>query len=412
VSNRYKLLVAPLLAALAGFGAAALLEAPRPARQWRWQRTHVAAAAVLVALGGFVLWAVLSGSLIAPARRLPVWWLPLALFALAAALIAAVALLPRRWAVAAAGLMVLPIVWEPQHVVHYSNKALEPQVDGAEDRRWLDGLEDVEREWRVWDEFVMGQRAGTRLRIREMRSYPAGGSLETERYRRVLSYADKHPELLPVFSVRYFFHKGHHRAGLGPNRFKRPLDLIAPRHFRRLKPYLAEALHPVPAVAWYGAAEIIGPGGKQLDLLRRQIDEQGELRVAVLEPEAAARIPAALPALLAGRAAPPPSVRGRVIALEATRMEVEIDAPAPGLVVINDAMYPGWTVEVDGDPAPALTANWWVRGVAVDAGHHRIIWTFEPRRHRVYTWMFSLALLAVILAAVLPRRHDAEHGGT
>ncbi len=432
VSSRYKLLVAPLLAVLAAHGAAVLLATRSPlsahpersapeargAKGQSGMRVLLVTCVVLLILAGLILWAVLAVDL--PRRPpLPSRHLPLLLLAIAATLILATLLLPRRFALLAAAAMAVPIAWEPQHIVHFSNKALERRVDHLEDRAWLEGLADVEREWRIWDEFVMEQRAGSRLRVREMRSYPAGGSLETERYRRIVSYAAKHPELLQAFSIRYVFHRGHHRAGLIPNHFKRPLDQLAPRHYRRLTVPecerrriracpVFEALHPVPAVSWYGAAAIEGRGGgKLLDLLRRQLDQQGELRVAALEPEAAARLAdGPLPALLAGSTAPPPAVAGRVVELGANRMEVEIDAPAAGLVVVNDAMYPGWKVDVDGEPAPPVIANWWARGVAVGPGHHTIVWRFEPGRHRTYSWLFTLSFLLVVAAALLPRRRS------
>jgi hypothetical protein len=45
-----------------------------------------------------------------------------------------------------------------------------------------------------------------------------------------------------------------------------------------------------------------------------------------------------------------------------------------------------------------------VRGVPVDAGHHTIVFRFRPRHHRLLAWLFTLAFLAVVAAALLPRR--------
>lgn len=415
VSNRYKLLVAPLIAALAGFGAAGLMQAARG-----FNRRTVTALAVCIAVLATTIAVLTHFPLPAKHRPMPAEWLPFALAALAYSLIVATAAVPRRWAavplIFAAGLA----LWEPQHYVHFTNKALEPEVDHLEDRAWLDGLEDVERTWRIYDEFVMEQRAGSRLRVREFRSYPAGGSLEPQRYQRVIRYAKRNPEILQVYSIRYVLHGRHHRAGLGPNHFKKPLDKLSPTHFvRRITPHcettrnpaacpVFEALHPVPPVAWYGAAEVEPRGGgPELDILRRQIDGPGELRVVALEPEAARALdPGLLAALTAARESAPPSVAGRIETLTANSLIARIDAPAAGIVVINDTMYPGWNAYVDGRPARGFYANHLVRGIAVEPGPHTIEWRYEPAYHRPLRWLYLAALLVLLAAALWPRRRQ------
>jgi len=68
---------------------------------------------------------------------------------------------------------------------------------------------------------------------------------------------------------------------------------------------------------------------------------------------------------------------------------VELDATlaAPGLVVLADTFYPGWTATVDGAPATILPTNHLFRGVPAPAGAHRIRFEYWPR---------SLALGAVL----------------
>ena len=418
VSNRYKLLVVPLFAAGAGFGAASLIEA---SRSWSRERiTAMAVALATIAVVAIVVWTNPVAAKLASKR--PAEWLSIALAVNAALLVGAALFAPRRWAPVAL-VVVLPVVaYEPQHWVHFNNSALEKRVDNLADREWLEGLADVHTQYRIYDEFVLGQRAGSRLRIREFRSYPAGGSLEHQRYRRVIAYAKRHPEILGAFNIRYVFHRGHHRAGIRPNHFKRPLDRIAPRYFRRLhiprcdklanpaKCPVFEAVHVAPMVAWYGAATVEkGSGGQVLDALRRQLEGRGELRVVALEPAAAAAVDEALIGELVRASAEPPAAQvGEIVDFAANHVTVRVDAPAPGIVVVNEAMYPGWKVEVDGVPATPITANWLVRGVAVDAGAHEIHWYFAPRRHQLYRWLWSLGFLVILAAAVAPRRRRGD----
>ncbi len=293
-------------------------------------------------------------------------------------------------------------------------------MNGQEDRRWLEGLANVTRDWRIYDEFVLEQRAGSRLGVREFRSYPAGASLEPRRYGAIMHYAEKHPEILPAFNIRYYFQGAHHRAGRRANHLKKPLDTLRPKQFHRItipectRRHLRqcpvfEAAHPAAAVAWYGAAKVEkGGASKLLGLLGRQLADDGQLRVVALEPDAARTVgPQLTRALEEAAANPPAAVAGRVLSLRDNTMRVEVTAPGPGIVVVNDTMYPGWHATVDGRDANLFRANYYVRGVVVGPGHHVIAMRFRPRHHRALWWLYSLAFFAVLGAAVWPRRRRA-----
>jgi hypothetical protein len=79
-------------------------------------------------------------------------------------------------------------------------------------------------------------------------------------------------------------------------------------------------------------------------------------------------------------------------------------ACARGAVVLADAWYPGWTVEVDGAPAEALRAWGFVRAVRVNEGPHTIEWRYEPSSFRWGAALSALALLGLLVTAVRSRR--------
>ena len=57
---------------------------------------------------------------------------------------------------------------------------------------------------------------------------------------------------------------------------------------------------------------------------------------------------------------------------------ISVDAARPGVVVLHDVVYPGWTATVDGVAMPVLRADLIFRGVEVAAGHHTVEFVFHP----------------------------------
>ena len=61
------------------------------------------------------------------------------------------------------------------------------------------------------------------------------------------------------------------------------------------------------------------------------------------------------------------------------RVELDANLERPGLVILADTFYPGWTLTIDGQPAPILRANRMMRGAAVESGRHRLVYEYRPR---------------------------------
>src|SRR6185295_8028028 len=101
----------------------------------------------------------------------------------------------------------------------------------------------------------------------------------------------------------------------------------------------------------------------------------------------------------------PPSVAGTVVSYRANSIAFDVDAPAAGLVVLNEAFYEGWKVTVDGKAATPVRANVLLRGVVVGPGHHRVVWKFAPRG---YWWLFFLWLAAIGVLIAGARSARAE----
>jgi len=61
-----------------------------------------------------------------------------------------------------------------------------------------------------------------------------------------------------------------------------------------------------------------------------------------------------------------------------TEIDVEVDAPSGGILLLNDVWHPWWRATVDGRAQKILRANVIFRAVAVPPGRHMVRFTFHP----------------------------------
>jgi hypothetical protein len=105
--------------------------------------------------------------------------------------------------------------------------------------------------------------------------------------------------------------------------------------------------------------------------------------------------------------APVPAGRGTVrsVSRRPERVDVEVDALEEGLLVVNDAWWPGWTARVDGRAAPVLATNVISRGVVVPQGRHVVTMEYAPPELAAGAALSLLGVAAcAALAAVEARR--------
>ncbi|MGY3619574.1 hypothetical protein [Bradyrhizobium sp. USDA 10063] len=68
----------------------------------------------------------------------------------------------------------------------------------------------------------------------------------------------------------------------------------------------------------------------------------------------------------------------RLSRYENTEIDVDVDAPSGGLLLLNDVWHPWWRATVDGKPREILKANVIFRAVALPPGHHTVRFSFHP----------------------------------
>src|SRR5262249_18772725 len=80
-----------------------------------------------------------------------------------------------------------------------------------------------------------------------------------------------------------------------------------------------------------------------------------------------------------GSGRPVPPVAARLISARRHQLVIDTDDPLPGILMVSEVHYPGWSVTVDGAPARLLRADWTFRGVALSPGHHRVEMRYRSR---------------------------------
>ena len=68
----------------------------------------------------------------------------------------------------------------------------------------------------------------------------------------------------------------------------------------------------------------------------------------------------------------------RLVRYANTGIEVEVDAPAGGILLLNDVWHPWWRASVDGSDTETLEANVMFRAVIVPPGRHLVQFSFHP----------------------------------
>ncbi|MDP6418747.1 MAG: hypothetical protein QGG80_04710 [Candidatus Krumholzibacteria bacterium] len=81
----------------------------------------------------------------------------------------------------------------------------------------------------------------------------------------------------------------------------------------------------------------------------------------------------------------------------------EVEMQDPGLLVLADMNYPGWSVEVNGNEAELLSADGFFRSVYLSEGSHRIRFFYELPNWNLLraSWFSSFGLMGLLMIAGL-----------
>ena len=92
---------------------------------------------------------------------------------------------------------------------------------------------------------------------------------------------------------------------------------------------------------------------------------------------------------------PRPTETVKVSYPDPQHVEIEARLETPGLVVLADVHYPGWTLTIDDQPATILRVNRLMRGAAVGAGVHQLRYAYQPSSFFKFGGPITLGGLAI-----------------
>jgi hypothetical protein len=130
--------------------------------------------------------------------------------------------------------------------------------------------------------------------------------------------------------------------------------------------------------------------------------DRGEALQALADPAFDPAHEVILPANTPGSACGPAG-ESRIVLLRPDRVLLDVEATAPGFVVLADAWDPGWQVTVDGRRASLLRADVAFRAVGVPAGRHAVEMRYRPRPVLEGLALSAASLLAVAATALRAR---------
>lgn len=219
---------------------------------------------------------------------------------------------------------------------------------------------------------------------------------------------------------------------------------LAPRRYARVEKGLADEFGPERWIAWrrFGLTHVVLDRVAEVDPRRWQEAQVAcaggqamprdpewgftvcqvpgrpwaafaEAAVEAAEAEAFPRLAGLLesgsPAVVLEGRAPGRPAPGRVLSAErrAERVRIEAESTGDGLLVVNDAYWPGWEAALDGRPVPILAADALVRAVAWPAGRHVLDMRYRPPEVRLGLAVSAAGLAALLGLVAVPRFRKA-----
>ena len=102
----------------------------------------------------------------------------------------------------------------------------------------------------------------------------------------------------------------------------------------------------------------------------------------------------------------PPNTQDSVTLVEyqPNKVVLKTATDAPGMLVLNDVAYDGWSAWVDNQRTKIYRVNGLVRGVFIESGEHQVVFRYNPNSFVAGVIMALVATISTVTWAMMPRR--------
>lgn len=110
------------------------------------------------------------------------------------------------------------------------------------------------------------------------------------------------------------------------------------------------------------------------------------------------------------RGTPSPAATAEITSYHSNSVSISTDSPTAGTLILTDLQWPGWQVQIDGQPAVPIRGDKSIepyRAVHVPAGQHTVIWSYQPQSLRL-GGMISAATLVLLIVLSASRRFSLD----
>jgi hypothetical protein len=238
--------------------------------------------------------------------------------------------------------------------------------------------------FRIYDEFRLPENLGSLFSLDDIRG---ASPLRVERYRRLLQEVPIE-QVWRLLNVKY--------VTTWRETLNVPAEIVAEEGEGEGATYLHRLADAGPR-AWVVYQVEVIPDDAQV--VERLSDGQ-------FAPLDTAILPEPLDAPLAGAEDPASASTVRWTLRDPAHLQLEVETPADGLLVLGEVYYPGWRTYVDGSAVPMLRANLALRAVPIPAGQHEVVMAYRPWTIPTGIIISALALVGVLVATVLLMRKE------
>jgi len=142
----------------------------------------------------------------------------------------------------------------------------------------------------------------------------------------------------------------------------------------------------------------------------------GAVHVEHFDPRSSAVVESTGKVVQSQACGPDPASTADIVSYSPTEVKISVTNDCPGLLVLSDQYFPGWSATVNGSPASIYPTDIALRGVPVPAGTSTVEFHYRPKSFRNGLILFGLGFIALLLLGAAGLRssrwwHRGRRGG-